>query len=168
VTLTLAPPCPMLLREAGSRRGRLQGTDGRMINRRTGSGKRARNPAGSRFKPGEPFFLSAPEGADSNRSESHAVWPGSPSSGRRATRRVSSCGRQPRLGCDRNPPCLCGRTPETWAGGFVTRVGPVVRPRPPSLRVGPHSRDQAPVTLCVRGRLRSQQWEQTHLTLNQA
>src|SRR5512142_2495584 len=54
VTLTIAPPCPMLLREAGSRRGRLQGTDGRMINRRTGSGKRARNPAGSRFKPGEP------------------------------------------------------------------------------------------------------------------
>src|SRR5512135_1116389 len=55
VTLTIAPPGPMLLREAGSRRGRLQGTDGRMINRRTGSGKRARNPAGSRFKPGEPF-----------------------------------------------------------------------------------------------------------------
>src|SRR5512142_2667801 len=55
VTLTIAPPCPMLLREAGSRRGRLQGTDGRMINRRTGSGKRARNPAGSRFKPGEPL-----------------------------------------------------------------------------------------------------------------
>src|SRR5512142_31336 len=54
VTLTIAPPCPMLLHEAGSRRGRLQGTDGRMINRRTGSGKRARNPAGSRFKPGEP------------------------------------------------------------------------------------------------------------------
>src|SRR5512144_3419836 len=26
-----------------------------MINRRTGSGKRARNPAGSRFKPGEPI-----------------------------------------------------------------------------------------------------------------
>src|SRR5512135_484992 len=57
VTLTIAPPCPMLLHEAGSRRGRLQGTDGRMINRRTGSGKRARNPAGSRFKPGEPLIL---------------------------------------------------------------------------------------------------------------
>src|SRR5512135_1068631 len=57
VTLTIAPPGPMLLREAGSRRGRLQGTDGRMINRRTGSGKRARNPAGSRFKPGEPKKL---------------------------------------------------------------------------------------------------------------
>src|SRR5512135_3119920 len=59
VTLTIAPPGPMLLREAGSRRGRLQGTDGRMINRRTGSGKRARNPAGSRFKPGEPNLLGA-------------------------------------------------------------------------------------------------------------
>src|SRR5512135_3459620 len=57
VTLAIAPPCPMLLREAGSRRGRLQGTDGWMINRRTSSGKRARNPPSSRFKPGEPNLI---------------------------------------------------------------------------------------------------------------
>jgi hypothetical protein len=42
-------------------------------------------------------------------------------------------------------------------------VGAFVRPRLPSLRVGPQPRDQAPVTLFVRGRLRSQQWEQTLL-----
>ena len=59
---------------------------------------------------------------------------------------------------------LAEESPETSAGGFVTRVGPSGRPRQPSLRVGPHSRDRAPVTLFVRGRLRSQVWGQTHLT----
>src|SRR4051795_9201145 len=59
VTVAMAPPGSMPLLKAGNRQCSLRGEDDPMINQRTGSGKKANNPAGSHLKTEEPIFLAA-------------------------------------------------------------------------------------------------------------
>src|SRR3954471_22558958 len=54
VTVAMAPPGSIPLLKAGNRQCSLRGEDDPMINQRTGSGKKANNPAGAHLKTEEP------------------------------------------------------------------------------------------------------------------
>jgi hypothetical protein len=97
------------------------------------------------------FFFFGLIGADSDRSGLHAWW---------LVFRPHAL-----FHFDRLAPYLVGKSYETygWRLRHTRRVGVTATTFYPC-QSSSHRRDQAPVTLFVRGRLRSQEWKQTHLT----